>query len=388
MESEEVKDNVIPETISDSSPENIQKIEGETIEKAPDIIEEKKTEADVNENPIKEVSEIKEMPNESNDHAKSGSKRLIIPDLEAISDIKDNGISTPPLDRDYNDRECTSPSSPRVFVSLMSPSRRKKCYSPEIGTSLIERMNMAESKLSNLRVKQKAEEFGKMRAVPEINEKSRKIAEGKLINNKSISRKTMNKDNESESSEQFVPPPKEIPKEIDLDYDLLRESIKLRENLKEKKVEPTQLNLKLGLNERAKIIKEKKAKKIEDAIKVKKNNEMIGCTFKPKLCPKNQISDSGSCIIKRSQSGRALISENSETAASQNNVRGFMSPRAKAHVFEEHFQITHVSIFSSEYSQISPVEIQVRYKHGFHEAYIRAKAVPMVDYKLSDLSID
>ena len=199
-----------------------------------------------------------------------------------------------------DNEKLSSNASPKVFVSLKSRKNTQKHHSPEIVERLIEKMNIKDSKIVNMRMKQIADELEKNKQVPKINKNSRRIAEGKLPMHKSNAKKFY----DSRGIDPESLPNTNLIRDIEFTVDVFKDSIKLRENFSEIKSDLKQPAKKLTWTEKAKLIKETKAKKIEDAQRIKEINEMVGCTFKPKTCPKNQTNETGSIIIKRSQSSK------------------------------------------------------------------------------------
>ena len=323
-----------------------------------------------------------------------------------------------------NGSNCESPSSPRVFVSLKSPTRvsaKKPGLNLEIANSLVGRRCMVDNKINNLRLKHKADEIGNMRNVPEIDCKSRQIAEGKLKKAISLkntnSRKKDTQDQEiSSSSSDFIPDSPRSMKNISnsnpvtqkkitsINLDLLKTAMKLRESEKDRKQPNTpRANLanktskqdlvsckkgKIDLNQRAKISKEKKDKILQETMTEREKQALEHCTFKPNLLARNQMSDSGSFLIKRSQSGKI------STVDASMNIRTAQSPSSKMLLncsrvmFEENFALTNVELVNNPCLQISPVNFNVKYHHGYNEKSLRSKARPMVDYKSIGSQLD
>ena len=339
------------------------------------------------------------------------------PEIHEFSPTVEIGIK---IDLDavgsINERNCESPSSPRVYVSLKSPSKespKRQGLNLEIADSLVERRYMIDTKISNLRLKQKADEIGTLRNVPEIDYKSRKIAEGKLSSTKvNLSKKNTNSrnnnlDKSSSSSEFIQDSPKSIQKTSSsnqasqnkissTNVELLKNAMKLRESDKEKKHSSTaRVNLgepaskkdsgkstksKGDLNQRAKVLKEKKEKIRQAAMTEREKRELEGCTFKPKLLARNQVSESGSFIIKRSQSGKIGTGDTSMKTSAAQSPSNKMFLNCSRVMFEENFVVTNVEVVNQKYAQISPVNYCIKYHHGYDEKTIRSKAHPMVDY--------
>lgn len=298
---------------------------------------------------------------------------------------------TPAQSRQILSENRSAPGSPTVFISLKSDTACRSPMHLEIADSLYERKLQKEAKISKMRVQKKANEIGQLQNVPTINKKSKKLASSQIStqpmpgkNGKVNEASSKNEKSSEDSFLQLIP---ESPKSTNqslkakanqehavfLNTDLIKSAVKLRENLPEKKEK--QLAKKMSLTQRGKITKEKKFKKIKEAEEVRKVKELEGCTFKPKiLSGKNMVSESGTCIIKRSNSGSIL----------KNELGSPSSPRANKAVLEffDNFQLSEPKTYGFMYSQMSPVNYNLRYKHGFNSGVIESKSRPMVDYRI------
>lgn len=299
--------------------------------------------------------------------------------------------STPAQSRQILSENRSAPGSPTVFISLKSDTACRSPMHLEIADSLYERKLQKEAKISKMRVQKKANEIGQLQNVPTINKKSKKLASSQIStqpmpgkNGKVNEASSKNEKSSEDSFLQLIPDsPKSTNQSLKskaiqehavfLNTDLIKSAVKLRENLPEKKEK--QLAKKMSLTQRGKITKEKKFKKIKEAEEVRKVKELEGCTFKPKiLSGKNMVSESGTCIIKRSNSGSIL----------KNELGSPSSPRANKAVLEffDNFQLSEPKTYGFMYSQMSPVNYNLRYKHGFNSGVIESKSRPMVDYRI------
>ena len=299
--------------------------------------------------------------------------------------------STPVQSRQILNENRSAPGSPTVFISLKSETGCRSPMHLEIADSLYERKLQKEAKISKMRVQKKANEIGQLQNIPTINKKSKKLASCHASTQPMLGKNGKLKDsstkNEKSSEDSFLQLIPDSPKSTNqslktkaiqehavfLNTDLIKSAVKLRENLPEKKEK--QLSKKMSLTQRGKITKEKKFKKIIEAEEVRKVKEMEGCTFKPKiLSGKNLVSESGTCIIKRSNSGSIL----------KNELGSPSSPRANKAVLEffDNFQLSEPKSYGFVYSQMSPVNYHLRYKHGFNSGVIESKSHPMVDYRI------
>lgn len=298
---------------------------------------------------------------------------------------------TPAQSRQILSENRSAPGSPTVFISLKSDTACRSPMHLEIADSLYERKLQKEAKISKMRVQKKANEIGQLQNVPTINKKSKKLASSQIStqpmpgkNGKVNEASSKNEKSSEDSFLQLIPDsPKSTNQSLKskaiqehavfLNTDLIKSAVKLRENLPEKKEK--QLAKKMSLTQRGKITKEKKFKKIKEAEEVRKVKELEGCTFKPKiLSGKNMVSESGTCIIKRSNSGSIL----------KNELGSPSSPRANKAVLEffDNFQLSEPKTYGFMYSQMSPVNYNLRYKHGFNSGVIESKSRPMVDYRI------
>ena len=95
--------------------------------------------------------------------------------------------------------------------------------------------------------------------------------------------------------------------------DLLISSIKLRLNLQE--TFPNPVKPKLSLLERGLEKKKKRQQAFEDKKVESQALELQNCTFKPAILSRNQVSESGTIIIKRCSSGELI--KNNDTLISK-----------------------------------------------------------------------
>jgi hypothetical protein len=302
---------------------------------------------------------------------------------------EDKRVSTPLQKCEVLNSNRSGPGSPTVFISLKSESRVRSPCNFEIADSLFDRKLQKEAKISKMRVQKKADEIGQLQNVPTINKKSKKIASGQVslhpVGKDLKEGKNKEKNDSSEDSFlKLIPdspksPTQSLKAKIIQEHavfdnsEVMKNAVKMRDSLPARIApEPPK---KLSLTERGRIIKEKKMKKIREAEEIKKGKELEGCTFKPKtISGKNQVSESGTCIIKRSNSGSMM----------KNDLSSQTSPRANKAVLEffENFQLSEPKSYSFLYTQMSPVNCQLKYKHGFNTGAIESKAHPMVDYRV------
>lgn len=292
-----------------------------------------------------------------------------------------------------------APSSPKIFVRLKSPvkdSFRKSPLNMEIADSLHERNLQKEAKITTMRLKKKANEIGQMRSVPEINSKSKKIAEksgkiGVLEANSNLISKNEVEEKDSfckiiqdaqcspglnqEKSQTLTKGKalKESDRQAGFDNsELIRTAVKLRDSLPSKSPEPQKPVL--DVVKKGEILRKKKAQKIKEAEEKKKAHELDGCTFKPTLLSKNQISDSGSFVIHQSQSTKALKKKNPSESS---------EPKVLTRLeYEERYELAQAKLYDPKYVPISPVNYHIKYQIGYNEDHLIAKAQPMVDYRI------
>ncbi|OMJ66555.1 hypothetical protein SteCoe_36563 [Stentor coeruleus] len=292
-----------------------------------------------------------------------------------------------------------APSSPKIFVSLKSPVKdnfRKSPLNMEIADSLHERNLQKEAKITTMRLKKKANEIGQMRSVPEINPKSKKIVEksGKVgmleDESHSISKNEVEEEDSfykiiqdsqyssglNQEKSQTLTKRKTLKlndRQAGFDNsELIRSAVKLRDNLPSKSPEPQKPVL--DVVKKGEILRKKKAQKIKEAEEKKKAHELDGCTFKPILLNKNQISDSGSFVIHQSQSVKALKKKNPSNSSEQKILTRLE--------YEEKYELAQAKLYDPKYVAISPVNYHIKYKIGYNEDYLIAKAQPMVDYRI------
>lgn len=288
--------------------------------------------------------------------------------------------------------------SPKIFVSLKSPGKdgyKKSPLNMEIADSLHERNLQKEAKISTMRLKKKADEIGKMRSVPKINPKSKKIMENSAkagLEENESSGSLKNEDDEEDSFYKLIQETAGSPINSNPDKsrtlkkaktikqndrqagftnsELIKSAAKLRESLpcKSPEVEKPVLDV----VQKGELLKKKRAQKIKEAEEKKKAKELDGCTFKPTLLTKSQVNESGSCVIHQSA---GALKKKSSSGSSENKA-------LTKHEFEESYELAQAKIYNAKYVPMSPVTFHVKYKAGYNETNILAKAQPMVDYRM------
>ena len=334
-------------------------------------------------NPVTENPPVNENPpNEPADLKTEEEHTVLAPSSPINESIRPIELKTSP------------PGSPKIFISLKSPKNETFKHSNlhlEIADSLFDRNLQKEAKISKLRVEKKANEISQLQSIPTINKKSKQMTStspiSTTIDKLKGNGKYKNEESEQVSDDSFLQLIPDSPKSVTQskinkaikehavfdNSELIKSAVKLRENLPvkaEKKV-----GKRLKLDDRNKLTKEKKLKRIKEAEQQKKIKEVEGCTFKPRILGSgNQISESGTCIIKRSNSGSII----------KNELASPCSPRANRAVLEffDNFQMREAKTFSAMYSQMSPVNYHVRHKHGYDVAHISSNGRPMVDYRI------
>lgn len=131
-----------------------------------------------------------------------------------------------------------------------------------------DRGSAASAKINTMKIKQKAKELQEMRSIPVINQKSRKLAE-----NMKRERMDLIAKHEARNVPVVEPPPPEP----------VRISVNIMKTLELAEPPPAEPDLKsMNIHQRTKYWKEQKEKKLEEQRKMKKDQELDGCTFKPK----------------------------------------------------------------------------------------------------------
>jgi hypothetical protein len=277
-------------------------------------------------------------------------------------------------------------SGVKIFISLKSLNGTsfKNINSP-IEESLRQRQSEKESKINSMRLKHKAQQIDKIKEVPTINHKSRKILENKG-NFKLNPNQNLNSDDEDTlvdylpgSSVSGTFKRKKVSQEELIKLNLLKSAMKLREGLKGALPEPEKN--KLNLLERSKAVKDKIEKKREEFEKEKAQKELENCTFKPNIIKKLDLNPNKK-PIKRTESAPIV----NEEIVAQNVFLEFNyrvpPPSSFINVIEKSPKNLKGPIISSRYSQITPVQVSARYPTGYNKDAIISKAKPMVDYKL------
>ncbi|OMJ80766.1 hypothetical protein SteCoe_18925 [Stentor coeruleus] len=155
-----------------------------------------------------------------------------------------------------------------AYIGIKSSNQNKKAI-PSRVESLIDRGVASSAKINSLKIKQKARELKELRSVPQINEKSRKLAEGMKRERLDLISKPDDR-NPRKSPDQIQEP-------IKVSVNILKQLEKTEESAK---AQPDLKNM--TIHERTKYWKEQKDKKLEEQRKAKKDQELDGCTFKPK----------------------------------------------------------------------------------------------------------
>lgn len=299
--------------------------------------------------------------------------------------------------------------SKMIYVSLKSPFKEssiKKSTSlgqANIVESLIERHMVVETKLSNKRMEQKANAIGQMREVPEINVVSRKIGEAK---NRSMIEASIAKADKSTSKIQPESPEPWLSQSIQKNEVTKNEAIKspnlkfgkAKEEVKKPEIKHERVSLedvmgsplppdmfksikaqgqrksetkfregKKNIVERSLTWKRQIDDKKAEWRKIKDNELMQECTFKPQLSPKSEFNDTGSMITKHYNEA-----EQKRKTLSMKSLSPKMSSK----------YISDVDIFPCGYSQISPTNFSIKHKLGFNFEDFMAKAKPMANYQL------
>lgn len=165
--------------------------------------------------------------------------------------------------------------------------------------------------------------------------------------------------------------------------ELLKSAMKLRENLKDAVVPEVPLS-KLSFEARAKLTESKKAALFESSQKLKKDNELQGCTFKPELISKVQPSVNVSMkhsksevmIEKKPLEPQLSITDFSYRIPAPGGVIQFHGKKQR--------RVMATPLVTEKYSQITPFAQPIRYKTGYNAAEILAKGQLMVNYNLED----
>ncbi|OMJ87325.1 hypothetical protein SteCoe_11013 [Stentor coeruleus] len=154
------------------------------------------------------------------------------------------------------------------YIGIKAPNHVKKSSTGRCD-GLTDRVTGKSGKLNSMKIKQKANDLKEMRSIPKINQNSRKIAEG-------LKRERM--DIVAKYEERFeVKAPESMPEPVKISVNILKYLDKIDEST------PVQPDLKsMSVHERTKYWKEQKDKKLEEQRKAKKDQELNGCTFKPK----------------------------------------------------------------------------------------------------------
>jgi hypothetical protein len=153
------------------------------------------------------------------------------------------------------------------------PAGPKKSSSSSRIDTLLDRGTTSSAKINTLKITQKAREMQEMKSVPTINEKSRKIAENMKRERMDLISKYEAKTYQIESSKPVQP----------VEPEPVRISVNIMKQLEMSEPPPCEPDLKsMNIHERSKYWKEQKEKKLEEQRKAKKDQELDGCTFKPK----------------------------------------------------------------------------------------------------------
>ncbi|OMJ88570.1 hypothetical protein SteCoe_9430 [Stentor coeruleus] len=363
------------------------------VDMVPDIIEEKKVVEVQSSDPIQSTEERKDPILETEEVKKIETLENVPKEDIKICEVKNVQLGNIEEGKDDSSNAILSP---KIFVSLKSPGKdgcKKYPFNMEIADSLHERNLQKEAKISTMRLKKKADEIGKMQSVPRINPKSKKIIEnsakaGLEENESSESLKNENEDsfykfiqetagspiNSNTSGSRTLNKTKTL-KQNDrqagfTNSELIKSAVKLRESLPCKSSEPEKPVL--DIVQKGELLKKKKAQKIKEADEKKKAQELDGCTFKPTLLTKSQTNESGSCVIHQSA---GALKKKSSSGSTENKA-------LTKHEFEESYELAQAKIYDSKYVPMSPVTFQVKYKAGYNENSILAKAQPMVDYRI------
>ncbi|OMJ85493.1 hypothetical protein SteCoe_13179 [Stentor coeruleus] len=182
-----------------------------------------------------------------------------------------------------------------AFIGIKPSSNLKKSSSSS-RINTLDRRASSSARINTLKIRQKAHDMKEMRSVPQINEKSRKIAENLKRERQDI-----------------------ITKHEEKSYELFQEPIRLSVNIlkqleKFESPTPQQPDLKsMNIQERSKYWKEQKDKKLEEQRKVKKDQELNGCTFKPKKVQQQEFDvvkpPSGLKLQEKKQSNMKIHNE-------------------------------------------------------------------------------
>ena len=155
-----------------------------------------------------------------------------------------------------------------IYSLLGYQTGPKKSASTVRFDSFHDRGATASAKINTLKIKQKAKELQEMRSIPVINQKSRKLAE-----NMKRERMDLIAKYEAKNLPVVEPPPAEP----------IRISVNIMKTLEMAEPPPAEPDLKsMNIHQRTKYWNEVKEKKLEEQRKAKKDQELDGCTFKPK----------------------------------------------------------------------------------------------------------
>ncbi|OMJ85790.1 hypothetical protein SteCoe_12780 [Stentor coeruleus] len=306
-----------------------------------------------------------------------------------------------------------SSQSKTICVCLKSPGKNpilKKSTSlrqVNIVNSLKERHMLTETKLSNQRMEHKANIIRQLQEVPEINHLSRKIAEtkNKSIIEASFTNKKLMKTQQTIYSSKLS---QSLQKSSSLKPNLLKSSnfkqnniigqfknyIKLQDRISLEDIIGSPLTSDMFKNnnilntytpdtktqvkkksiiERSLVWKEKINKKRAEWRKIQDMNLLKECTFKPQLSPKTEFNDTGSMITKHYYDVELRL---------KTFIKKSESPKASIKY------ITDVDVFPCEYSQLSPMNYDVKYKLGFNFDEFVARAKPMANYQMINKEVD
>lgn len=182
------------------------------------------------------------------------------------------------------------------YIGIKAPNNAKKS-SVSRTDSLTDRLNGKSAKLNSMKIKQKANDLKEMRSIPKINHKSRQIAEG-------LKRERM--DIVAKHEERYeVKAPEPIHETVKISVNILKYLDKIEEST------PVQPDLKsMSVHERTKYWKEQKDKKLEEQRKAKKDQELNGCTFKPKKSESQDFENANRPLtVPKAQEKKAVVSK-------------------------------------------------------------------------------
>lgn len=163
-----------------------------------------------------------------------------------------------------------------AFIGIKPSSNLKKSSSSNRVNTLVDRGVTSSARINTLKIKQKAHDMKEMRSVPQINEKSRKIAEN--LKRERLDIITKHEERYEEKAHEPVQEPVRISVNI----------LKQLERFEDPTPPPPDLKS-MNVQERSKYWKEQKDKKLEEQRKAKKDQELNGCTFKPKKVEQQEL---------------------------------------------------------------------------------------------------